>query len=78
MKAIVKIGYDDIIMPFDDAIVLIRTFENAEKTEDVWNSETKVHDRYIGGSLPRIKLELITDDDYAVAKMRGLKPTTSV
>lgn len=74
MKALVKFGYDEFIMPLDDALVLFRTFENAELTEESWNSNTKSSDRYIGGKAPRLEVKLFSDDDYAVAKMRGPKP----
>ena len=74
MKAIFKWGYDELIMPFEDAVVLIRTLENAEFTEDTWDSELKEHVRFIGGKSPKFKLELLSDDEYAVAKMRGAKP----
>lgn len=74
MKAIVRFGYDEFILPLDDALVLFRTLENAEKTEESWNSNTKEHERYIGGNAPKLRVELFSDDEYAVAKMRGAKP----
>ena len=74
MKAIVRFGYEEFVLPLDDALVLFRTLEHAEKTEECWNSNTKEHERYIGGKTPKLRVELLSDDDYAVAKMRGSKP----
>lgn len=76
MKAIIKFGYEEFVLPLEDALVLFRTFENAERTDEVWNSDTKEHERYIGGKTPKLRVELFSDDEYAVAKMRGPKPET--
>ena len=74
MKAIVRFGYEEFVLPLDDALVLFRTLEHAEKTEECWNSNTKEQERYIGGKTPKLRVELFSDDEYAVAKMRGPKP----
>lgn len=74
MKALVEIGYEKYVMPFDDAVVLIRTLENMERVESTYISGqgTVLYIKLDG--TPPISLTCMTDEQYAVMKMRGPKP----
>ena len=72
MKAKVMLGYAHMIMSLEDATVLIRTLENVELYEtDYVSGQGSV--LYLKPGAPQIEVSLLTDDDYAVAKMRGPK-----
>ena len=73
MKALVKLGYGvDWIMPFEDAVVLVRTLEHAEGYAKKYDNGGE--QLYVTPNTVRIGLECITDEQYAVAKMRGEVP----
>lgn len=80
MKAIVKFGYMKYVMPLDDGIQLIKTLSKCEVFDTEYDRELKMDLSYIGraGQPMDITLNLLSDDDYAVAKMRGQKPTEKV
>lgn len=73
MKARVRIGYHDYVMDLDDAVVLIKTYEKMIPLES----------EYISGQgqvwyvkdAQDIDIQIIpmTDDQFAVIKMRGMK-----
>ena len=77
MKGIIKVGYRRFVMPLDDAIGVIQMLSNAEVYDTEYHKESKQDLSYIGhaGHMMDISLNLLSDDDYAVAKMRGQKPT---
>lgn len=77
MKGIIKVGYRKFVMPLDDAIEVMRALSNAEVYDTEYHKELKLDLSYIGnaGQMMDISLNLLSDDDYAVAKMRGQKPT---
>lgn len=75
MKALVSLGYRKYVMPFEDAVVLIRALENVESFETAYEPSVG-QVLYIDNVKPLdVSMEMITDDQYAVAKMRGKKPT---
>ena len=74
MKALVDISYCKMIMDLEDVCVLIRTLEKAEVYEtDYVSGQGAVI--YLTHKAPDVSIAMLTDDDYAVAKMRGPKPT---
>lgn len=75
MKALIELGYDKYIMPFEDAVVLIRTLENVERIESEYISgQGQVYYIKTDGRPMNATLQCISDDEYAVIKMRGPKP----
>ena len=76
MKGIIKVGYRKFVMPLDDAVQVIQALSNAEVYDTEYHKELKLDLSYIGnaGQMMDISLNLLSDDDYAVAKMRGPKP----
>ena len=76
MKAVVKFGYKKFVMPLDDGIKLMHLLSEAETYDTDYDRELKMDLSYIGqaGQTMDITLNLLSDDDYAVAKMRGQKP----
>lgn len=73
MKALVKLGYGaPFLLPFEDAVVLIRTLEKAEGYKKHY--EHGKEQLYVMPNQAEITLECLTDDQYAVAKMRGEVP----
>lgn len=73
MKALVKLGYGaQFLLPFEDAVVLIRTLEKAEGYKKHYDAGRE--NLYIFPNQTEITLECLTDDQYAVAKMRGEVP----
>ena len=63
-------------MPLDDAIKIMHHLTEAEVYETDYDRDLKMDLSYIGqaGQTMDITLNLLSDDDYAVAKMRGQKP----
>lgn len=78
MKALVEIGYDKYVMPFEDAVVLLRTMENMERLEaDYISGQGQVYYIKTDGRPMGAALQCLSDDDYAVIKMRGAKPESN-
>ena len=77
MKGIIKVGYRKFVMPLDDAVQVIKALSNAEVYDTEYHKELKLDLSYTGnaGQMMDISLNLLSDDDYAVAKMRGQKPS---
>ena len=63
-------------MPLDDGIRVMQQLSEAEVYDTEYDKDTKMDLSYIGhaGQVMDIQLNLLSDDDYAVAKMRGNKP----
>ena len=76
MKALVELGYNKYVMPFEDAVVLLRTLENVEQLESEYISgQGQVYYIKDNVGLPlEAAVHCMTDDEYAVLKMRGPKP----
>ena len=79
MKAMVKLGWDHYVMELDDAVVLIRTMEKMISLESEYVSGEGTR-WYVKDSntAPKISLQCISDDEFAVIKMRGAKPEEKV
>lgn len=79
MKAMVKVGWDYYIMDLDDAVVLIRTMGKMVPIESEYVSGEGSR-WYIKetNTTPKISLECWSDEEYAVMKMRGKKPESTV
>lgn len=77
MKALVELGYNKYVMPFEDAVVLLRTLENVEQLESEYVSgQGQVYYLRDKVGLPlEAALQCLTEDEYAVIKMRGAKPS---
>jgi hypothetical protein len=73
VKALVKLGYGaQFLLPFDDAVVLIRTLEKAEGYKKHYDGGKE--ELYVLPNHVEITLDCLTDDQYAIAKMRGEVP----
>jgi hypothetical protein len=73
MKARVRIGYHDYVMDLDDAVVLIKTYEKMIPLESEYVSG-QGNVWYIKDAQEvAISLTPMTDDQFAVIKMRGKK-----
>lgn len=76
MKAHVKFGWDYYIMDLDDAVVLIKTLGKMIPLESEYVSGEGSR-WYIKENNKPIEFDLrpMNDDEYAVIKMRGPKPS---
>ena len=74
MKAVISFGYKRFVVPLDDGLKMMQLLHEAEVYDTAYEDQGQVS--YIGnaGHTMDIALNLLSDDDYAVAKMRGQKP----
>lgn len=68
---VVSVGYDKIVLPLADATRLMGCFAKAEKFETSWVSDKT--EKYIGGKLPSISMELLSGTDWLAGKINGEK-----
>jgi len=75
--AVIKLGWNEYVLPIKDASSILSALESAEKYESRGYGEDKLH--FIGGSGPDVKIELLAEADYLQGKFAGpyVKETTS-
>lgn len=68
---VISLTYDKIVLPLIDATRLMDCFAKAERFNTEW-SDGKT-EKYIGGVLPTISMELLSGTDWLAAKLNGAK-----
>lgn len=73
MKATLHMGYScRLILDVEDAVEVLKRINEAQVYETEYRSG-QGELLYIGGKSPDITLKLISDEEYAVGRMRGEK-----
>lgn len=68
---VISLSYDKIVLPLVDATRLMDCFAKAERFDIEWkDSKTE---KYIGGKLPSISMELLSGTDWLAGKLNGAK-----
>jgi hypothetical protein len=70
MPMIVSMPYGEIVLPTDDAVIVMRLFEKAEKYRMKYNTgEGATH--HVFPMEDQLSAKLITQDTYAMYKLAG-------
>lgn len=67
--AVLKLGWNEYVLPIKDASAILSSLEAAEKYETRGYGNDKMH--YIGGAGPDVKIELLAEADYLQGKFAG-------
>ena len=67
--AVIKWGYDRLVLPLDDGLLLMKCLAKAEKYTTTWNNNENTP--HIGGKLPDMGLDLLAGVDYMTGKITG-------
>ena len=75
-RALIKFGYrDEYVLPIEKAVMILEAMADAEHYESKWEDDgtgSNCDVLYIGGDTKvDIKIELISEGAYALAKIRG-------
>lgn len=68
---VISLSYDKIILPLADASRLMDCFAKAERFDTSWVNDKQ--EKFIGGRLPLISMELLSGTDWLAAKLNGEK-----
>lgn len=79
MKAKIRVGYTDHVMDLDDAVAVTKALMNAEVWESKYLTSTEsatgksgyVYGAYRKENPDPVALELIPEETYRIAKLRG-------
>ena len=67
--AVIKLGWNEYVVPVKDAAAILSALESAEKYESKGYGDEKMH--YIGGEGPRVEFTLIDESAYLQGKFAG-------
>lgn len=71
----VTLGYDnDLILPLEDALNLMRMLKKAERVRSYWNAETKNSTSHLGAEMNNFTVSLFPHSEYMTIKLNGEYP----
>ena len=67
--AVIKLGWNEYVVPVRDAAAILSSLESAEKYESRGYGDEKMH--YIGGAGPNVEFTLLDESAYLQGKFAG-------
>jgi hypothetical protein len=71
MPMIVSMPYGEVVLPTDEAVVLMKLIEKAEKYRNKYNSGSSTSTHHIFPLEDQLSARMITQDTYAMYKLAG-------